>query len=526
MKKISLILGAITACLLGAVVLLNSGCGKQTKTPPNADAKTVSATKTSFNEVTAQLDPGGNFYLYFGTAQWLDHLSTKIGGWRQAFTTLPDLKPDDSANIAKAFDIVTRLVADSGIEDVSGVGMSSVEIEPGLFRNKALFHHYPGKGDGFLWRLGGNEPHPLTGLDLLPADTALAVFSDADVALLWNIMHKEISQAGLPEAKAWLDKLPVEFEHQTKVKWNDFLGSLGGEFGLVLTLAQSNNIPVPLPQGMLEVPTPGLMVAIKVSNDTIFNRIDQELKANEQIIRVDQPGLKLRTMPIPLPFVGVLRPSAASSGGYLFIATSDALINDALAVKAGQKTGLKAGAEFQRLSRGLPAQGNQFAFMSERFTRTLMQVQQQAITANLKGQPQVGQWLQNFYHTRPAFAYTVGVNTPEGSLAVGNGSQSYANSVLLPAVAVPAMLAAIAVPNFVKARTTSQQNACINNLRQLDAAKNQWALENAKPASAVPTRTDIQIFLRNWPVCPQGGTYTLNPVDQEPVCSIPSHRLR
>src|SRR5208282_5991169 len=105
------------------------------------------------------------------------------------------LKPDDATNVNKAFDLATRLIADSGIEDVSGVGMSSVEIEKGMYRNKALLHHYPGKGDGFLWQLAGKEPHPLTGLDFLPDDTALAVFSDADLPLLWAVTKKEVAQA-------------------------------------------------------------------------------------------------------------------------------------------------------------------------------------------------------------------------------------------------------------------------------------------------------------------------------------------
>ena len=59
--------------------------------------------------------------------------------------------------------------------------------------------------------------------------------------------------------------------------------------------------------------------------------------------------------------------------------------------------------------------------------------------------------------SRPAFAYSVGINTPEGCLTVGNGSQSYANAVLLPSVAVVGTLSAIAIPNFVKARETSQR---------------------------------------------------------------------
>jgi hypothetical protein len=360
--------------LLGLIAVLNYGCGKK-PTPgaelspgggPGAPA-VVSAEKTSFIEVTSQLDPGGNFYLYLGTAQWLDGLSDRVGAWRQTVVAMPNLKPEDTTNVNRVFDVVTSLIKDSGIEDVSGVGMSSVEIEKGMFRNKAVLHHYPGKGDGFLWQLAGKQPHPLTGLDYLSADTALAVFSDADLPLLWTVAQKEVAQANLPQAQAWMDKFPDQFEQKTKVKWDTFLNSLGGEFGFVITLDASNNVPVPLPGGALEIPAPGLLLAVKVNDDTIFNRIDEQLKSNQQVISVDQPGLKMRTLPVPLPLPIALRPSAASSGGYLFIASSDTLIDDALAVKSGQQPGLKGTDEFKHVAQGVPDQGNQFCYMSQRF---------------------------------------------------------------------------------------------------------------------------------------------------------------
>ena len=62
-------------------------------------------------------------------------------------------------------------------------------------------------------------------------------------------------------------------------------------------------------------------------------------------------------------------------------------------------------------------------------------------------------------------------------------------------VAIIGLLAAIAIPNFVKARQTSQTNACINNLRQIDAAKQQWALEKGQPGGATPSSTDILIYV-------------------------------
>ena len=438
---------------------------------------------------------------------------------------MPGLKPGDATNVNKAFDIITRLIQDSGIEDVSGVGLSSVEIEKGMFRNKAMLHHYPGKGTGFLWQLAGKEPHPLTGLDFLPADTALAIFSDLDLPVLWTVTQKEVAQANLPQAQEWLDKLPAQFEQKTKVKWDAFIHSLGGEFGLVLTLDPSNNVPVPLPGGALQIPAPGLLIAVKVNDDTLFNRIDEQLKTKPAVVSVDKPGLKMRTMPVPLPLPIALRPSAASSGGYLFIATSDTLIDDALAVKSGQKSGLRSTDEFKHLAQGLPDHGNQFAYVSQRFAQTMIQVQQQVMAANVRTEPQMSQWLQSFFRNRPAFAYSVGVNTPEGCLTVGNGSQSYANTVLLPAVAVPALLSAIAIPNFVKARAVSQQNACINNLRMIDAAKQQWALEKGKQATDVPAMEDLKPYLGKIPHCPAGGTYTINAIGQPPECSIPNHKL-
>src|SRR5215471_9956351 len=70
-------------------------------------------------------------------------------------------------------------------------------------------------------------------------------------------------------------------------------------------------------------------------------------------------------------------------------------------------------------------------------------------------------------------------------------------------------------------------NACINNLRQLDGAKQQWAIEAGKTADSIPTPQDVLRFLPNnqAPVCPSGGVYTLNAVGQKPTCSVQGHVL-
>jgi len=98
-------------------------------------------------------------------------------------------------------------------------------------------------------------------------------------------------------------------------------------------------------------------------------------------------------------------------------------------------------------------------------------------------------------------------------------------------VAIIGLLAAIAIPNFVRARVTSQQNACINNLRQIDGAKQTWALENNLKPNATPVDTNIQPYLGRGsggtlPYCPADSTssfntsYTLNDLQTPPTCRV------
>src|SRR5438874_9748604 len=74
-------------------------------------------------------------------------------------------------------------------------------------------------------------------------------------------------------------------------------------------------------------------------------------------------------------------------------------------------------------------------------------------------------------------------------------------------VAIIGLLAAIAIPNFSKARSTAQKNACISNLRQIDGAKQMWATENRKTDTDVPSEADVASYLKGnvMPTCPGTG---------------------
>ena len=85
-------------------------------------------------------------------------------------------------------------------------------------------------------------------------------------------------------------------------------------------------------------------------------------------------------------------------------------------------------------------------------------------------------------------------------------------------VAIIALLAVIAVPSFVTARTNSMKNVCISNLWQISSAKDQYALANNGTA---PTTVDdlIPTLIKRTPECRAGGTYTIGALGEDPTCS-------
>jgi prepilin-type N-terminal cleavage/methylation domain-containing protein len=89
-------------------------------------------------------------------------------------------------------------------------------------------------------------------------------------------------------------------------------------------------------------------------------------------------------------------------------------------------------------------------------------------------------------------------------------------------VAIIGLLAAIAIPSFVKARNTSQQNACINNLRIVDAGKEQYAMA-ARLTDGNTINTDsVNEYVKGGttPICPGGGTYAYENIGSQPECTI------
>jgi len=97
-------------------------------------------------------------------------------------------------------------------------------------------------------------------------------------------------------------------------------------------------------------------------------------------------------------------------------------------------------------------------------------------------------------------------------------------------VAIMGLLVTIAIPNYVKSRGNAQRQMCIENLAQIEAAKQMWGVETAKTTGDTPTDANLvgpALYLKEKPQCPAGPGYNYNPIGTNAECTsgIAGHTL-
>ena len=499
-------------------------------TPTPAPAATP-AKATSFDAVTARLDRGGSFYLYLSTADWLDHLSGHVTEWRDLYLkSLPKDQQDsaDSKQIEQGFGILAKLIKESGLEQITGFGASSVALEPGLNRNVSFVHHDKGADMGLLGTAFGSAPHALTALDLLPADTAYGHYGDLDLSRILRTVYDALENSGLPDLKRSVDSGLMQFQAMSGMSADDALQSLGGAEGIVLTLDPVKTISVQIGGGdqKTTLPLPRLALLLPMNDDKIFARLDQTLGMLPTITKVNEPGLRMRTMAFPLLPDFTVRPTVAQWGKVLVIASDDGLIRDVIAAQKSD-AGFKAGPEFAKLSAGMPTEGNGFTVLTQRFGDTIKRVQTEMVKQQAGSAPDQAALLEKLYAGQNTGSnYTVSAHVEDGWLSVSKGARSM-TQILAPLAIVPVGIAAgMAVPVFNAVQEKGKATKSEAQAKQIVLACKLYASDNDgkfPPTldALTPTYCDPKVFIS--PFAPDeamGYTYTPGLTEKSPVGTV------
>jgi len=484
-----------------------------------------------FAEVAQKLDAGGETYVYMNAKD----------GMRNIVQTLRTSFAPEGADpsVIRGFDLADKMLESLGLYSIEDVGASAVRQPNGLYHCKS-YARIPEGRKGVLKCLGGT-PHACEALKYAPEDTVLFWSEDVDLAALLEAIQTGLQESQFQEAQGTLlvglgqvDTALTGIAGKS-LTLKGALDSLGGEITFIAGLDPLKRVQIPAsPAGPLSFAYPKAVLMVRTKDATLYELAVKTLSMHDpSTTETVEGGVRKFSIPVPIPpdFPYELKPVIAQNGQYFFLATQPEYLNQILETSRGGKN-LAGAAEYKELTANLPQQGNSFSFASKRFAQEVVSAVETFMKALSEIQPHQ-RWsamqvsiLRNLQKVPVLGSASVRVNEAGGLLVLKNSPGNDAMAAPLAGVAVAGIGAAVAVPGFIKARTTAQRNTCRENLAKMDGAKEQLALEkNLKEGAEVKWEDLIAApdgsggYLRKTPVCPKGGTYTLGKIGDDPTCT-------
>lgn len=440
MKKLLIILGIIIISVAGTLLVQEFVL----KSPAQPGQTIKPAEKCSFYQVTRNLDPGGSAYMYLSTEQIIKKVEELIENIKlMAISEAQD--PTKKKEAGQIADIVSMFLKDSGLFEISGVGLSSVAMENGFNHCKFVIHHYKSKDDGLIWNLMEEGSDALDSQKLLPANTVFAAFSNYKLSYLWEWLNKKAAENNIAAMQKGFEGLRQMLKAK-EIDLDAIIASLDGTKGIIVTLNEAKKGKVQTMGQTVEIPDVGIAVVFYVKDDNVFNMLQKLIPIPPQITgkvkKIVGP-----TFQTPI----TLEPMAVQKDNLLILATSSKIVDEIFAGQDGGK-GLLAADEFKKIAVNMPGTGNGFSFLSSKIFNMITDVQKKAAAASGEGAKSTFSILErlNLFPKDLAF-YNVMQNTNEGYIFSSNNNLSIGAAAIMPAVLVAGIVSAVAIPNLLKA---------------------------------------------------------------------------
>jgi hypothetical protein len=514
----------LCAFLLAIALLGAKGiCGQQT---------TPEAPVVSYHDIMAHLDTGGDLLL---VANMEGALERTVGNLSELLDMIPG-QDRDTLMIKNAAARAPEFLRQNGFYAFQGFGLSSKPAGDGRTSVKCYLRRDAKAMESPLWRgIVGWNPRSSAALRFLPGDTVVARTSTPDPREIWKLAQSAVKTFGTPPARRSFERSIARFATDWGVEFHQLVASLGDEAFIAIQLSTNSTTTIKTDNGAIRMPTPSLLMGVALTNDILLKTLEAQLIRERVRISDTRVGTTVvrsleaeRGTPIPVQL------TYATHAGFLILGTTQTVVLDAISAFE-KRNGLVMTDHFQKSFAGLPAENNGIVYMHPGFTKEVSSVLRQIMALNEDSSD--GDiiffriWLNTLQSQKDPSCAMVIVNEKNGVFIQGTSSAG-GRDILMSLGAAPAgILAAIAIPSFVKARETSQRNACINNLRQIDAAKEQAALESrwTNGQFVATGDTTVNSYIRgldgttNTPTCHAGGAYTYNPIGSNPACSLAEH---
>jgi hypothetical protein len=325
-----------------------------------------SAVNNTYWEVTAKLDQGGEAFGYLHTEKIMAAITQLMANLQKNLVPAANGGQDKAA---QAFNVLNMLIKGYGLEEISGLGYSSITLKPGLHRNRFVIYHRPGRGEGLIWNIAGPAPRYLEETDMLADDTALAFVADYNIEKLADWIGKqgqkmpgqEMGQ-GLAMMKMGLAGIGVDGDRLLKM--------YGGRLGFLITLNPERRVTIPLGSSSISIPEPGIALLIKVNDSYLFDLIKDKLASAGKAQFKDESGVKKITFPrLPMPFP--LEPTIAQKGSWLVAASMGSVVQGVFAADGPR---LNDNEGYKAISYKMPRRGNGFGYISPAVPRLVAQI--------------------------------------------------------------------------------------------------------------------------------------------------------
>lgn len=473
-----LIVPVLLACLL---VACDSGSrtGSSTTTAKPADTsapETPKGPNPRFYDVTKRLDQGGTFYMYADVKDAL----------RDFVKDLAPMVEEGGPEAKRIFAAADQALEQYGLYGIQDLGLSSLPEANGQYLNK-VFVSMPGGVKG-IPALFGRTPHKIDGLAYAPADTRVFCETDLEFSQVVATVRDLIGRFGGEQAAAEFDQSLKQSDMQLGVDSDKIVNSLGNRMTVIIDQDPRQMLDVPM--AGVQVNAPRIAIMLSVKNDTLYTTLTQRAKmmglAGPELTT---QGLTVTPLTVPPnPFYPVA-PVIAGNNERFIVSTHADLVMRMMQAKSG---GLADSAEYKQLSAGMPDDGNGAIFVSKSFFDAMRQAMmalddqmgrrggmKSPLSMQISKIPQTG-------------TYSIRRHESDGIMIYSRANAGGGQAVAAMAVVPVAVLAAIAVPNFMEAQGRSSIERSRSDLRTMAVAIESYYVDtNTYPAYSANSQNNF-----------------------------------